>query len=244
MCLVFAGCGSSNRSTGFTGIEREVFPVVETYLDNAASGNWNEVFETLSGEALAEARANSGRAKAGEKIISKDLKLTPVCQDIIEVSADFTKSSGGGFDRLAYSFRLKKTGDRWLIYKTSYSNYHHGELKPGQFPSEGASIVKTYLELPFMQKRNSNKKFLAGKLLEESEKAKMLPVDSKIVYEQEKIVTRVKGLECLGTSDDFAVVKVNYEVIRGNVPQTMEALADIINVNGAWKICRMDISQL
>ncbi|MCL6478992.1 MAG: hypothetical protein K6T65_11340, partial [Peptococcaceae bacterium] len=112
-CMFLIGCGADKSAE----IEKEVYPVVDSYLENAAAGNWGAVFETLSGEALAEARVNSARAKAGEKIISKSLKATPVCKDIVEVSADFTKNTGGGFDRLAYVFKLKKTGDRWLIYK-------------------------------------------------------------------------------------------------------------------------------
>ncbi|KJR96814.1 MAG: hypothetical protein VR68_13630 [Peptococcaceae bacterium BRH_c4a] len=245
VCLVLAmaGCSSGNIKTGTIGIENEVFPVVERYLENSAAGNWREVFETLSGEALAETRANAGRVKVSEKIVSKILKLNPVCQDVAEVSADFTKAYGGGVDRLAYNFRLKKHEGRWLIYMTTYGEYQHGELKSGQLPLEAAGIIKTYLELPFNEKRTLDHKYLAGKILQDSLKSKLLPMDTQSVKQQENIKTRVKTMECLGMADGYAVVRVGYDVIKDSEEYPVESLVEVLDVNGAWKICRMDITK-
>ncbi|MFZ5632270.1 MAG: hypothetical protein ACOY40_05420 [Bacillota bacterium] len=242
VCFFATGCGVVGSGTA--SIEKEAFPVVEKYLENAAAGNWEKVFETLSGEALTEAKVNAGRVKAAEKIISKSLKATPVCKDIVVVSADFTKSAGGECDRLAYNFKLKKTGDRWLIYKTVYGNYHRGQLKPGQLPTEAAEIIKTYLEIPFEKKRNDGSKYLAGELLQESEKAKLLPADTKTVSEKERILTRVKDWECLGVSEGYAVARVNYDLLKDGLPRSMEAIIEMVAVNGTWKICEVDISQI
>ncbi|KJS02162.1 MAG: hypothetical protein VR68_03890 [Peptococcaceae bacterium BRH_c4a] len=242
ICFLLAGC-DSNKGSITDSTEKEIFPVVDIYLDNAAAGNWKEVFEVLSGEALAEAKANSGRVKSGEKIVSKNLKLTPVCRDVAEVSADFTRASGGGFDRLAYNFRLKKYEDRWRIYKTTYGEYQHGELKFGQLPPETAAVIKTYIELPFNHKRADPHKYLSGKLLQDSQKAKLLPVDSKANKEQENIKTVVKAMDCLGLTGGYAVVRVSYDVIKDNTTYPVEMLVEALDVNGAWKICGMDVTK-
>jgi len=247
VCLVLAmaGCSSGNIKTGTIGIEKEVFPVVESYLENSAAGNWKEVLETLSGEAQAETRSNVSRVKVSEKIVSKTLKLIPVCQDVVEVSADFTKSSGGGFNRLAYSFRLKKHEGGWLIYKTSYGDYQHGDFKDGEMPLEAAGIIKKYLELPFYEKRTLDHEYLAGKLLQDSLKSKLLSLsmDTQSVKQQENIKTRVKTMECLGMADGYAVVRVGYDVIKDNTAYPVEMLVDVLDVNGAWKICGMEVTK-
>ncbi|MFZ5650374.1 MAG: hypothetical protein ACOY4I_05935 [Bacillota bacterium] len=242
ICLILAGCVSNKAGNEFTGSEREVLPVVEKYLENAAAGNWNEVFDTLSGEALAEARANSKRVEAKEKIIARDMKATPLCKDIVEVSVDFTRNTGNGFDRLAYSFRLKKSGQHWRIYKTTPGEYHHGDLRPGELPLKAAETITTYLELPPGQKRNMDHEYLAGRLLQESNRAKLLPADPGQVKEQEKISARVKAMQCMGISEGYVVALVIYESIRDGRAYPMEALVEMLDVNGTWKICRLDIT--
>lgn len=242
-CLLLAGCGLKNgREAGIEALERQVLPVVGTYLECAAAGEWDQAMTTLSGEALAQARANSGRVKTRSKIISKSLKAVPVCRGITEVTADFTTSSGGGFDRLAYRFRLIETDGRWSIYQTTYGDYHYGRLRPGQLPPEAADMIRTYLELPFNRKRSDGRRYLAGKLLQESEKAGILPVDARTAEEQERIITRAGQLECLGISDNYAVARVHCEVVKNGVSQQMEALVETLDVNGAWKIARLDVS--
>ena len=241
ICLILAGCGS-NTGDVLTGSEQEVFPVVEKYLENAAAGNWREVFDTLSGEALAEARANSTRVEAKEKIIARNMKAIPICKDIVEVSVDFTRKTGNGFDRLAYSFRLKKSGHVWRIYKTTPGEYHHGGLRPGELPLGAVEAIKTYLELPPGQKRNMDHEYLAGRLLQESNRAKLLPADPGQVKEQEKISARVKAVQCMGISEGYVVALVIYESIRDGRAYPMEALVEVLDVNGTWKICRLDIT--
>lgn len=240
-CLFLAGCGSNKIESG---AEKEVLQVVDNYLENAAAGNWKEAYQTLSGEALAEARANSGRVRAGEKIIAKSLRTAIVCKDIVEVSADFTKNTGYGADRLAYTFRLQKNGDRWLIYKTTPGEYHHGELKPGQISQAVAENIKTYLELPFSQKRTEDYKHLAGKLLQDSRRSKILPVDSGTKKEQEKLKIRVTSMECLGAADGYFVVLAQCETEKGNKNIFEGLVVDVIDVNGTMKICRIDVANV
>ncbi|MFZ5650856.1 MAG: hypothetical protein ACOY4I_08375 [Bacillota bacterium] len=239
-CLLLTGCSPGNSNEG---LGKEVYPVVDRYLECSAAGKWQEVYETLSGEALAEARANSGRVKAEEKILRKSFGLTPVCDGIAEVAADFTVGAGGEFDRLAYKFRLKRTGDKWLIYKTEYGGYIHGELRPGQLPPGVGDNIRAYIEMPFRDKNSVGQKFLAGKTLQESRKAGLLPVDLKIVKEQEKISVRVKAIRCLGVSDGYTVTLVSYEVTNGETVYALEALVDVLDVNGSWKISRLDITR-
>ncbi len=240
-CLVLAGCGRAGSVPA--GIEKEVFPVVEKYLENAAAGNWEKAFETLSGEALAEAEANSPRVKAEEKIVAKTLRASPVCRDIALVEADLTKISGEESDRRAYLFRLKKEGGRWLIYNTSSGEYIHGGLKPGKLPPEAAETVRTYLELPYSEKRNGGQKFLAGRLLDDHRKAGALPVNPKTVSIQERIATRVINLECLGVSGDYAVVLAECETSADGRVQRVEAVIDLLSAGGKWKICRMNVTK-
>lgn len=238
ICIFLAGCSSGNSNEG---PGKEVYPVVESYLEKSAAGRWQEVFDTLSGEALAEAKANSGRVKAQEKIIRKNLTLTPVCDGIAEVAADFTVSAGGGFDRLAYKFRLKRTGDKWLIYKTEYGGYIHGELRPGQLPPGIGEIIRAYTEMPFNEKHSAGQKYLAGKLLQETKRAALMPVDPRTAKDREKISVRVKTMECLGLADGYAVVRVGYDIFKDNKAYPAEMLIDALEVNGAWKICRLDV---
>jgi len=242
LCFLLAGCHSNKDSVAdFT--EKEIFPVVERYLENSAAGNWSEVYQTLSGEALAEAKANAGRVKSAEKIIAKRLRLTQICRDVTEVSADFTRTSNGGFDRLAYNFRLVKQEGGWLIYKTTYRDYIHGEPKSGQLPPEVFTAIKTYIELPFSHKRKDNHKYLAGKLLQESQKAALLPVDSKNSKDQENIKTVVKTMDCLGFTGDYAIVRVDYDVVKDNTTYPVEMLVDVLDVNGTWKICGINVTK-
>jgi hypothetical protein len=226
------------------GIEKEALAVVDKYLESSAAGNWNDVFEALSGEALAQARANSGRVKTAEKVISKSLKAKPVCRDITEVSADFTKASSIGFDRLAYDFLLIKSGSGWAIYKTKSGSYHHGELKSGQVPPEAAGAIKMYLELPMLEKRAGAHRYLAGKLLQDSRKAGLLPEEWQVERAQEKVTARVRSMDCLGIADGYGVALVNLDITRDSSTCPVEILVNFIDVNGTWKICQMDITRL
>lgn len=236
---MLVGCGSKSMATNSTDIKKDTFSVVDKYLENASAGNWSEVYTTLSGEALAEAKANTGRAKITEKIVAKNFILSPVGHEIVEVTADITKSSALGLDRTAYCFRLKKFDGHWLIYKTTLGQYIHGELIPGQLPPDVSNTVKAYFELPFNEKRVNDHKYLAGMLLQESRKAGQLPVK-----EQEKFKTRVASVESMGITSGYVVALAVCDVFKDGKVYKEEIIVDILNVNGAWKICRLDISKL
>lgn len=238
-CLMLVGCGSKSVATNSTDIEKDVFSVVDKYLENASACNWSEVYTILSGEALAEAKANTGRVKITEKIVAKNFNLSPVGQEIVEVTADITKSSALGFDRSAYCFRLKKFDGHWLIYKTTLGQYIHGELNPGKLPPDIENTVKTYFELPLNEKRANDHKYLAGKLLQESQKASHLPEK-----EQENFKTRVASVESMGITSGYVVALAVCDVFKGGKVYKEEIIVDLLNVNGAWKICRLDVSNL
>ena len=236
--LVAAGCSNINNTSG---LEKDVYPVVETYLENAVAGNWQEVFGTLSGGALAGARANFAQVKStGEKIVYKKLRATRVSDDIARVSADFTVSSGGDFNRIAYIFDLVRNGDGWRIYKMSWGEYLHDDLIPGQLPADATGDIRTYLELPYADKKAKGNIYLTGKLLQDSEKSEALPVDAKTYGVLQRSVTMVKSLECLGISDNYAVVKAACSVARDGTEKQASFLIDIVLVNGSWKIAGIE----
>ena len=236
LCLFLAGCQSSG-----SGLEKDTVKVVEQYLDNSAGLNWPKVFETLSGEALAQAKANYSRVKTSEQIISKNLKATPYCRDIVTVSADVTKKIGQNTDRQAYTFWLKKSNDKWLIYKTEQGQYQHGDLKDGEVPQGAVQVIKEYVESPFHQKRELDQKYLAGGLLQESSKSKTLPVDEKTLQDQDCISTIMKSIESMGTSDGYVVARVEYISTRDGKDYPAQALIEAIQVNDTWKISKIDI---
>jgi hypothetical protein len=242
-CIMLGSCGLHTDDTVST--EHEVSGVVDKYLDNSAAGNWDEVFASLSGEALAEARANSARAKAGDKIVSRNYRIVPVCRDIVEVSADITRTASVNtyYDRNAYVFRLKRTGSNWLVYNASYGQYHHGQLKPGRLPQGAFETIRTYFELPDPEKRARDSEFLTGKLLKDS-RAAGLPGDFQPAGEAKKIVTTVQNVECLGLSDDYGIAQVDCKVVRDGRNLTVQVIVDVLNVNGLWKIGRMDVSRV
>lgn len=238
--LAAAGCSNISRSTGGNGLEKEVYPVVDSYLENAAAGNWQEVYKTLTGEALVRAKANAGQATVGGKIISTKYNVIRVSGHLAKVDADFTKSTGDGFDRLAYTFCLIRSGDKWLIYKTTWGEYLHDDLMPGQLPAETAVAIRAYLEMPYADKRAKDHIYLTGKLLQDSEKSKVLPVDAKTYGVLQRTVTMVKSLECLGISDDYAVVKAACGVARDGAEKQALFLIDAVLVNGSWKIAGIE----
>ncbi|HBV98030.1 MAG: hypothetical protein JL50_01015 [Peptococcaceae bacterium BICA1-7] len=239
--LLLAGCSPLENSSQ-SALEKEVYPVVETYLENAAAGNWQEVFGVLTGEALISAKANAGQVKAdGDKIIFSKYKVSRVGDCLTRVEADITKSTAEGFDRLAYTFALIKSGDSWKIYKTTWGEYLHDDLKPGQLPADAAGgVIKAYLEAPYSEKRAKGYIYLSGKLLQDSERSKSLPVDANTYGVLQQTVTTVKSLECLGISDDYAVVKAVCSVTMDGAEKQASFLIDTILVNGAWKIAGIE----
>jgi len=238
-CFVLAGCQSV--VTVSSDVEKEQFQVVQEYLENSAAGNWPEVYRILSGEALAEAKANAGRVKAKEKIISMDLQKAPVCEGIAEVSADIVKNTDRGLDRTAYDFRLIYYGNGWHIYKTAYGDYHHGRLKKGRLPEDAVETIREYVEMPFGERRTAGLAYLAGKLRASCEKVETMPVDTKTAREQENMSTRLVDTECLGLSDNYLVVMAGLEVFRENKAIPVCSLLDMALVGSEWKICRLDI---
>lgn len=238
VCLILTGC----QSVG-SGLEKDAVLVVEQYLDSSTAHNWPKVFETLSGEALAQTKANYSRVKTIEQIISKKLTAAPFCKDVVTVSVDLTKKIEQNTDRQAYTFWVRKSGDQWKIYKTEMGQYQHGELKEGDLPQGAVQVVKAYIELPFHQKRKMDQKYIAGRLLQESTKSKTLPVDEKTVQEQDRISTIMKSIEGMGIADGYAVARVEYISSMEGKDYPAEALIELLQINDedGWKISKIDI---
>lgn len=242
-CFILTGCQKTEAAHNDNAEEKEKIQVVGSYLENSAAGNWPEAYKTLAGEALTEAKANAGRVKGGEKIVSAEFKTAEVCEDIADVTADIVKSSGQEFDRVAYKFRLIKSGNGWLIYKVSYGDYLHGELEKGPLPAEAAKVIIDYIEMPFTEKREKGRTYFAGKLRAESIKAEALPVDMKTVKKEAGITTKVIGIQCLGISKNYLVVRADMEVSGEGKKAPVSSIIDMVHVNGSWKISSLDIAR-
>lgn len=239
--LVLAGCFGGYVGFKKANLKKEIFAIVDKYLDNAAAGNWAEVFGTLTGEALDGAKANVKSAHAGEKILSRKLALALVSKTLATVTADITKKTAGGVDdRAAYTFHLYKTENGWKIYKTEWGEYLHGALNPGQIQEGAAGVIKAYFEIPYSDKKAKESEYLAGRLLHESEMAGALPTDSKAYAELQKTKTTVQSMECLGQTDGFATVKVMCEIANESAKRPAQFLVDVVAVNGTWKISAVD----
>jgi hypothetical protein len=231
------GSSQSSQAT----LEKEVYPVVDRYLDNAVARNWPEVYGALTGEALTGAKARAEQVKTnGEKIISREYKVSGTGTGLARVYADFTRSTAEGFDRLAYTFDIIKTGDSWLIYKTTWGEYLHDDLVHGQLPADAASTIRRYLEMPYSDKKAMDNVYLAGRLLQESEKSKALPMDANSYDILQRTVTTVKNMECLGVSGDFVVVKATCSVKRDSAEKEASFLIDMVFVQGSWKIASLE----
>lgn len=235
-CILVAGC----QSVG-SGLEKETVLIVEQYLESSAALNWPKVFETLTGEALAQTKANYTRVKTSDNIITKKLTAVPFAKDIVTVTADVTKKVGENTDRQAYTFWLRKANERWQIYKTEQGQYQHGDLKEGDLPQGAMQVIKEYIELPFNKKKSLAERYLAGRLLQESAKSKTLPVDNKTIVEQKQIAINLKSIDCIGLTGGLAVAKVEYITTRDGMDYPAQALFEVIDVNGTWKISKIDI---
>lgn len=240
--LMVAGCSKpAQLQEARPGSLQPIEAVVEHHLENAVENNWQEALQDLTGEALVEAAANKDRVKSKGKIITKKFNSRLVTDNTAECTVDFTIADDSNIDRLAYRFLLIKSENRWKIYKAEWGGYIHGDLKPGQLPAEAEKVIRQYVELPVPEKRSHDSVFLAGKMLDDSKKAKLLPQDNG---KDTKTIERVKSVECYGVAEDYAVARVNSELTRDGQTFTVVSITDMVNVNGTWKIARRDVAYI
>lgn len=243
MCFALttlAGCGNQPLQKD-NGTLNPAEMVVEHYLESSVENNWPEALKDLTGEALVEATINKDRVTNKGKIVSKKFSSRFITENTAEVTVDFTKATGSIIDRLAYRFLLIKSETGWKIYKTEWGSYIHGDLKPGQMLSEAEKVIRQYVELPVPEKRSKDYIYLAGKLLDDSMKSKLLPQDNG---KDTKTTEKVNSVECLGVTDDYAVARVNSEITRDGKNYSVDSIIDMVNVNGTWKIARKDIASI
>lgn len=233
IALLFPGC--SKDST------QDIVEVIDNYLDCSSKLQWEGVEQLLTGEALLETRVNKDKVKNQEEIFYKKVDVRYLTNKIAIGTADVTKNH----DRVAYKFHLIKENSHWLIYKVEYGDYLHDELKPGQLPQGVEDQIKTYIELPKAEKDKRNRQFLAGPLLQAS--MKQLAFQGVAGEKREiTIAETFKEIKCLGLSKDYVLVKVESEVSDGggNKNYSISAVYHLVDVNGIWKICRMDVVEL
>jgi len=240
--IILTGCGKQEqqKETGTNSI-KPIETVVEHYLENTVENNWQGALQDLTGEALVETTVNKDRVKSKGKIIRKKFNSRLLTDNTAECTADFTQAVGSNIDRLAYKYLLIKSENRWKIYKTEWGSYIHSDLKPGQLPAEAESVIRQYVELTVPEKRSRDFVFLAGKLLDDSYKAKMLPQDNG---KETKTVEKVKSIECYGVAEDYAVARVNSELTRDGQTYAVVSIVDLVNVNGVWKIASQDVAYI
>jgi len=243
MLANLSGCtgrgGPREQVEGVTETE-QLEMVVERYLESAAAGDWQAAMNELSGEALAEAGVNAGRVKNKEKIVSKKIEAGMVTASTAQVVADVTKAAEGFIDRVPYRFSLVKTESGWKIYKTEWAAYIHGELESYPLPADAEETIRSYVESPISKRRTNDRLYLAGRLLSDSMKSKLLPKDGDM--EAEGVTEKVKIVECLGRTEDYAVVRVYTELNRGGKSYDVQSIFELVCVNGTWKISGLDVA--
>lgn len=231
--LMLSGC--NDAKTGLADPAR----VAETYINASAALKWDVVDGLLCGEALVDARKNRAKVARPEEIIATKTKAIFITGEIAEVKADVSKKTSYGADREAYSFSLQKQGDSWKIYNCEYGDYQHGELKQGPLPAGVDQAVREYIELPAAKKQESAARYLAGRLLKISAARGILPQ-----VPEGEVKQAVKNITCLGAADDYAIVQADYDITREEKIHPATAIIDLVAVEGAWKIVKLNISKI
>ncbi|SFH33778.1 hypothetical protein SAMN05660649_04797 [Desulfotomaculum arcticum] len=216
--------------------------IVENYLINAAENNWTEALKELSGEALIQAEVNKDRVKSKRQIIAKEFEGEFITVKTVELTCDFTETDGStNTDRLAYKFYLEKSGNGWKIYKTEWGDYIHGELQLGRIPNGAEETICQYINLSINERRSQDYLYLAGKALNDSQRAKLLPNDNDV---KTKTSEEFKSIECLGVTDKYAVARVVSNLTKEDKVYSVVSIVDFVKVNGSWKISRLDVASI
>lgn len=231
--VLLTGC-SKNSSQDIVG-------VINKYLESSSKLQWEGVEQLLTGEALLETRVNKDKVKNKEEILDKKMDVRYLTDKLATATVDVIKNN----DRIAYKFHLIKKNNYWLIYKVEYGDYLHDELKLGQLPQGVEALIKTYIELPKVEKDKRNRQFLAGPLL----RASMKKLAYKGIAEEQReleVTEKVKDIKCLGAAKDYVLAEVVSEVNAGEGKKnySISAIYHLVNVKGVWKVCRMDVVEL
>ncbi|ABO49500.1 hypothetical protein Dred_0965 [Desulforamulus reducens MI-1] len=234
IAALFTGCNKESN--------QDVVGVVNKYIEYSSALQWEQTEQLLTGEALLETRVNKDKVKIPERVLSKKEEVNYLTNEVATVTLDTTKEN----DRITYKFYLKKVQDNWLIFKVEYGDYLHDSLKPGHLPKSVEAQLMTYIELSKTEKDKRNSQFLAGPLLRASMKQLTLRGAAAGGQSEAPIKEKVKEIKCLGLTKDYAMVEVLSEVTNGENDQgyTMTAIYHLIDVNGIWKICRLDVVKM
>ena len=214
---------------------------VKNYIDAASQAKWDTVVPMLSGEALQEMQTGMERVKTTQKVISIQTASEIQTNTFAVIKADVIKTNNYGVtkfnDLSSYEFRLQKTGEHWLIYKVSQKELKPDNLKNGTMPVAAREKLKTYLELPMSEKKEKDYLYLAGPILELSQKS-----NPHVPEMQPK--TKVLEITPLGISEKYLVANALYTVqIEGYRPAVIKAIVDMVDLAGEWKIIKLDIAQ-
>lgn len=233
-CYYLAGCSGKGLS-----LEQEVMDVVDNHLKYASQLKWEEAEKYLTGEALLETRANKEKVKDKENVVSRKSEVRILTENLATATVDITTNK----DRAAYKFRLIRNNGQWYIYKTEPGEYLHDKLKHGEGTNTAKQHIKTYIELPRTERDKRSMEFLAGRLLLANMRQN---VASEFDTDIRQLVEKVKEINCFGQSKDYALYEVVSVVTDVETDQSFDikAIYDLVEVNGNWKICRMDILEM
>ena len=242
LCLVLVGCSHNEPQKQ---ADSEAVKTVEEYIRAAGDNKWDVVTSLLTGEALQEAEANQNRVKSTQKVLSIDAVTKTQTKTFAIVDAEVIKTNQFGNasynDISGYEFRLKKTGNKWLIYNVQAAEIkkpklHDGET--GEMPAAAKEKLKDYIEMSITEKRNNDYKYLAGSALTNSLK-------NKGVEPKQQLNFKVVNISPIAVSDKYLVVEADYIVeMQEYKPANITAVADMVNLGGEWKIVRIDISHI
>lgn len=223
--------------------DSEVIYVIENYLNNSVSGNWEELDYSLSGEALAEFKVNSDRVQSKGTITDMEFKVDRLTDEFAQVTADVSMQYGEFHDRIAYDFKLQKTGNGWKIYKMTYGGYLYSKLKEGSDNQKTIDTAKKYMELSFEEKRTTGVNYLAGKLKQQALRSANMPIDESAVNQQAGVQLKVKQVKSLGTAKGYELLSVDYETVIDGNTFPKQAILEVLELEGNWKIGNIEISR-
>ncbi|NTW05758.1 MAG: hypothetical protein HGA27_06540 [Peptococcaceae bacterium] len=238
LSIFLQGCSDVES---YTLIENEAIMVVDRYLESSVGGEWQKVFDTVSGEVLAQSKINSKRTMIKGSILKKEFRADYIAKEIIEVNSDISVKQGENTDRIAHYFKLSRIGGKWKIFKMSYGNYIRDDLQEGKINHKASAVVKEYFELPFEEKRSSGSHYFVGELKQEAIKLASMVKDDQILKSQNNIRIKVSSIDSMGVAKGFVVIMVNYNKHHESIISSHQAIVELLELENDWKIGNIEI---
>lgn len=237
---VFTGCRGEPLVEQETELAK-IKNVVSNFLNAEQNSNFTDMINFLTGEALAEVNTNLNRKQVQRKYLSIKLNEEIITSGLATVYADITAkySAPSCNDRYALNFYLIQQNDRWLIYKVEPTAIERPLLFAREIPADAKKMLEDYFSMPYELKKYHELDYLAGQALNVSSQAYHR-------YRQNPPATtsknyKVQEIESLGYSEEYYIAKVTYS--GGNNNTTITAVVDMVDVDGKWKIARVDITR-